>query len=91
LAEVAKEKNTSVIGISLDSKEKTVAYLSDNGIKYEVHVARNAEAFRRQNRITGIPQTIFRSPLGTVKKIWGGLLPENGVEEIAEAISQNRL
>jgi len=71
----------SVIGISLDSRQKTEEYIQDS-VSYPVYIVADPNSFRERNRIRGVPQTIVRTETGIVEMIWTGPLSDEDISEV---------
>lgn len=73
------------IAISLDSREKTIEYIERESIEFPVYLPQQPEWFARTNKISGVPQLIIRNRIGTVTKVWRGMLSAEKVTQVAEA------
>lgn len=83
-----KKHNVAVFAVSVDSLSKTARYVEDNpGIAYDVFVPSDIREFAKENRVSGVPITILRSPLGIVENYWLGALSAKQLGEILAKVS----
>jgi peroxiredoxin len=82
-------KSIAMTGISLDSIQKTEDFVEANGLDLLVYCAIDAKSFSKENKISGVPGTILLGQGGRVEKVWMGLLSDEQVMEVVDAISGN--
>jgi peroxiredoxin len=72
----------AVFGISVDSCDSTSEYMKRNNITFPVYICLDAAAFKKANKINGVPQTILRERGGKVDKVWVGRLDKERLKEV---------
>ncbi|MDP2885116.1 MAG: redoxin domain-containing protein [Ignavibacteria bacterium] len=83
-----KKHNVVVYAVSVDSLLRTSRYVKENpNITYDVYVPSDIREFAKENRVSGVPITILRSPLGIVEDYWLGALSAKELEEILGKLS----
>lgn len=87
----ARENGIEAIGISLDSLQRTVAYLKEEAIDFPMYVPRNIGDYVRQNKLFGVPRTVLRDSLGIARRVWTGLLTESDINDIIHTIINNKV
>jgi hypothetical protein len=87
VSKIASDKKIRVIGICLDTPDRVSAYVVHKQINYDVFVPMDYEAYRRENHIVGVPNTVLRLASGRAERLWIGQLRADQIKEIAEAIS----
>lgn len=70
-----------IIGISLDSRDSTSKFVETNGISFPVAISRDAAAFKKLNKITGVPITMYREKSGRIGRLWLGRLDPQNLQE----------
>ncbi len=73
-----------VVGISVDEPEATQEYIVRNLVPYPVVVPTDVEGFPRRYGIPAVPHTLWLSPAGTVRQVWGGILSNEQIDTLAE-------
>ncbi len=84
---LANKNKLTVVGISLDTAEKSVAYVKEHQIDFPVVTPLDLPLFKSQNKLNAVPVTILRDSIGVVRNVWRGLLAEEQIKEVASAIS----
>jgi peroxiredoxin len=87
LYSTSKNPNIDILGISLDSKERTEKLILDSSIVFPVLVSPQIKWFSQKNKITGVPITLLVNDSGMVLKLWNGTLEDRALKEVAMAIS----
>lgn len=90
IAGVAGKRGINIQGICLDKivdKDSVSWFVVQNRISYPVYFTRDADQFRKNNNISGVPQTILCSPSGIVEKCWPGALTQKTTSEILDAVT----
>lgn len=87
LMALANKNKLTIVGISLDSAEKSEAYINEHQIDFPVFVPLDLASFKSQNKLNAVPVTVIRDSTGVAQKIWRGLLKEEQLREVANAIS----
>mgnify|MGYP001619430214 CR=1 FL=1 len=84
----SRKQQIVVIGISLDSEDRTKDYVKAKRLEFPVFIADDPTRFKEANRIIGVPGTVVRSRSGTVDAIWIGLLTDRDISELYATISK---
>jgi thiol-disulfide isomerase/thioredoxin len=77
----------SVIGISLDSRDSTLAYMKSNDISFPLAISLDVGKFKKMNKITGAPITLIRESGGKVLQLWIGKLDKQKALEVEASTS----
>ena len=77
-----------IVGISVDEPEATIDYVARNVLPYPVVVPDDAEGFPRRYGIPGVPHTLWLSPEGQVREVWGGILDPERFDALAPQQAQ---
>lgn len=77
----------SIIGISLDDRERTIEYVKSNNILFPVFLSSDQEFFKNSSRVYSVPKTILRQSGGRVLKVWHRQFTESNLNEVANATS----
>lgn len=85
-----EDHNISIIGISLDSKLKTSAYLKEHSMKFPVFCTTDRKEFSKKNKILGVPMTLILDDTEQVKNVWTGLLSSEKIMEIVQVASERQ-
>lgn len=75
-------KSIPVLAISLDTRDSTSKFVEGNGISFPVAISRDAAAFKKVNKITGVPIALIRENTGRVTKVWFGKLDTQKALEV---------
>lgn len=73
IADLWQSSTLNVFGISVDTRNSTLAYISDS-VNYPILLASDPAKYRNENRLAAVPQTILVSPDGEVKNVWTGVI-----------------
>ncbi len=91
LASMAQSAGIEVLGVSIDSREKTTVLVRDSSLSFPVANALDPQRFSRVNHLPSIPETILRSKEGIALRIWSGPIEEKSLAEVVQAISDINL
>jgi peroxiredoxin len=86
IATTIKDKNCTVLGISVDDSLKTRRYITTNDIQFYVGTVFPPDGFNANYKISGYPQTILVNGDASVEKVWFGELSTQQMEEIISSI-----
>jgi len=78
------QASIQIIGVANDSLTATVKYQREHSLNYPVFVAADT-LFKKQYKISFVPQTILLDSSGTVQGIWTGVLQDSQLVRIREA------
>ena len=87
VAELADEKEISIVGISVHSFEKTKAYIQENRVDFPVYWVRDQRKFGKENKLRGVPTTILLNKNREIQEILLGVLSEDKVRELTRTES----
>lgn len=71
-----------VVGLSIDSLDATRDYVDRHRLPFPVVVPDDPQAFPRDYRIPGVPQTLVVDREGRVRRTWPGVLAEDTLEQL---------
>jgi len=77
------QASIQIIGVANDSLTATVKYQREHSLNYPVFVAADT-LFKKQYKISFVPQTILLDSSGTVQGIWTGVLQDSQLVRIRE-------
>lgn len=77
------QRDYEIVGVSVDEPEATVDYVARNLLPFPVVVPDDSEGFPRRYGIPGVPHTLWLSPEGRVREVWGGILGPDQLDELA--------
>lgn len=58
-----------------------------NGISFPVAISRDAAAFKKLNKITGVPMTMLREKSGRISRLWLGRLDDEKAIDVERSAS----
>ncbi len=83
---MSERKKASVVGISLDPKGPTTAYIEGQKIQFPVFFCSDQFNFQHANHVNILPLTVLRSHTGVVQGVWRGVLSDRDVLRIQLAV-----
>ena len=81
LSDLAERHGIRTIGISVDSLDKTITFVDENGIAYPVFVPIDIYGFEDANKIHSIPQTFLVNGNLRLQRLWKGVFTDEKLED----------